>query len=276
MEYKIVCSDLDGTLINSNSEISNENLWAIDRLNEKGIYFVPATGRSYSEVPEVLRMNHSIHYYITSNGADIYDCHADKHYLTCISNQEMQRIMDVLRAYDIHLTMRQNGNFYVDAELTKEEHYNYYNICEAHCSCIDNFAININGFKDFCYKANDVEALDLYFHQKEQIIVCKKELEQFAELRVVKVGEYSLEVMNVNAGKGRALQTLAGMLDIPCANTIGVGDSENDIGMIEKAGRGFAVSNACDELKNIADEVICSNDEHAIEYVLSHTLTLFS
>ena len=50
--YKIIASDLDGTLLNDDGEISNENIDAINTFYNKGIAFVPCTGRTYSEIPE--------------------------------------------------------------------------------------------------------------------------------------------------------------------------------------------------------------------------------
>jgi hydroxymethylpyrimidine pyrophosphatase-like HAD family hydrolase len=62
------------------------------------------------------------------------------------------------------------------------------------------------------------------------------------------------------------------MTGIGIENTIAVGDSDNDMSMIKAAGLGLAVSNACDELKAIADKVICSNDEHNIKYIYENIL----
>ena len=77
----------------------------------------------------------------------------------------------------------------------------------------------------------------------------------------------NLEIFSVKAGKGTALEKLAESLGIPMWETIGIGDSGNDISLVKSAGLGLAVENACGELKEIADEVICSNDCHAIRYV---------
>ena len=68
MSYKILCSDLDGTLLNSDSEISAENLAAIQAVAEKGVFFVPSTGRTFAELPQQLREHPSIRYIIYSNG----------------------------------------------------------------------------------------------------------------------------------------------------------------------------------------------------------------
>ena len=77
-----------------------------------------------------------------------------------------------------------------------------------------------------------------------------------------------LEVYSSDAGKGKALIALADMLGIDIADVIAVGDSKNDSSMIEEAGLGLAVANACDALKELADQTICDNSEHIAKYVL--------
>ena len=82
--------------------------------------------------------------------------------------------------------------------------------------------------------------------------------------------EYNLEIMSTKAGKGNALSALADMLKIQRSKTISIGDSGNDITSIESAGLGLAVSNATDSLKAVADDIICSNEEHIVAYVLEN------
>ena len=51
-------------------------------------------------------------------------------------------------------------------------------------------------------------------------------------------------------------------------NTIAVGDYNNDIAMVKAAGVGYAVANAVDELKAVADKITVSNNEHAIARII--------
>ena len=67
-----------------------------------------------------------------------------------------------------------------------------------------------------------------------------------------------------------ALHALCDMVGVSYLDTISVGDSDNDISITESAGLGIAVSNANELLKEVADEVICSNDEHIAAYLLAH------
>ena len=51
MAYKLIASDIDGTLVGDDSVVSRENLEAIKRIKELGVYFVPTSGRSFFEMP---------------------------------------------------------------------------------------------------------------------------------------------------------------------------------------------------------------------------------
>ena len=270
MGYKIVCSDLDGTLLNNDSKISQENLEAIEELIEKGIFFVPSTGRTFSELPGEIKNNQSIRYMIYANGAVVFDRYKNQRHVTGMTNEVVNQILDLLSEYEVHISIRYQGNCCVDKEYANQEAYDYYNVCEAHQTVIRAFSIYHDNFLEFCRKADEAEVFSIFFHDYGELMECREKIEQLGGLRVTGVSEYNLEIMNVEAGKGNALHWLADVSGIAGEDTISMGDSDNDISIIEAAGLGLAVSNACDSLKEVADEIICSNEEHVVPYVLSH------
>ena len=69
MKYKLIASDIDGTLLNSKLQVSPENIIAIKTMIEKGIFFVPSSGRTYREMPDVIKEIAEIRYFICSNGS---------------------------------------------------------------------------------------------------------------------------------------------------------------------------------------------------------------
>ena len=73
MKYKLLACDLDGTLLDDNSNVSAENLNAIDEMVKLGVEFAICTGRTYDEIPKVLLDNKSIRYIIYSDGSVILD-----------------------------------------------------------------------------------------------------------------------------------------------------------------------------------------------------------
>ena len=82
--------------------------------------------------------------------------------------------------------------------------------------------------------------------------------------------ERNLEVFFKDAGKGNALKILTEKLGVDMQEVLSIGDSNNDGQMTAMSGLGLATANACESLKEIADEVICTNDEHVVKYVLQH------
>ena len=268
--YKVVASDLDGTLFDNESKISRENLDAINELLAKNVQFVPSSGRTLSEMPAEITGNSAIRYIIYSNGAAVLDRQTGKSILTCIPNSMVRKILDKLNSYETHITIRHNGKSVVDSAYQRDCHYDYYNVCEAHRDAVLKFATFTDDFMEFCYSADNAEVISVFFHNYDDIAVCKNYFEKVCNLRVVQASEYNLEIMNIDAGKGNALSILADMLGISICETVSIGDSDNDCSITKTAGLGLAVSNACESLKEIADEIICSNEEHVVEYVLSH------
>jgi len=267
-KYQIVCSDLDGTLLNTETKVSMENLHAVAELAGRGVFFVPSTGRSFSEVPAELRNNPAIRYFICSNGAMVLDVQTGRKHLTGMSRQLSQKIQAILRRYETHLTLRHDGKCYVDAAFATTEAFDYYNVCEAHRVVVNDFAVWHEDFAAFCEKVDDVEVISVFFREHKELLAARKEIESLCELRIVGVSDYNLEIMNAKAGKGNALLWLSEELGIKREDTISVGDSDNDSSIVKAAGLGLAVSNACQSLKDLADEIICSNDEHAIQYIV--------
>lgn len=135
---------------------------------------------------------------------------------------------------------------------------------------VRSYAVCLDDLKKISYSRENVEVFSVFFHNLDDKIACKNYFAQMGSLRVVEASEYNLEIININAGKGNALHSLADMLDVSYSDTISIGDSDNDSSIVQAAGLGFAVSNACSSLKKLANEVICSNEEHVILYVLSH------
>ena len=267
---RILATDLDGTLLDSRGEISQENLDAIHELASRGIPVVPASGRSYSEMPEILRTNPDIRYYIYSNGAAVLDRITGQRIEMCIPNTTAVRVLDTLFRYETHISYRRDGVCFGDAEKRTDDAYAYYNVWSRHREVIEEYASFDVAFKTRAYESQSMEMLAVYFHNEAECEACKRELASIDGIAFVHVVYCGLEIFSAAAGKDRALLALADHLDIPHSATAAVGDSDNDISMVRAAGVGIAVSNACRPLLDAADTVICSNDDHAIAHIAAH------
>ena len=268
IRYKIVASDLDGTLLDDNSEISLENMNAITELYEKGVFFVPSSGRSFSEMPDEIKTSKYIRYLIASNGAVVFDKLTNDNIMMCMEKDFLKGILDILYSYRTHLTYRYNGNCYVDKEYYNEASYKYYNVWECHIRVITEFGIPTENFKEELYSLDNIEVISIFFHSEKERLECKKRLLEHGGLQVVEACENNLEIMSDKAGKGNALHKLCDKLGIDYNCTIAVGDSDNDASIVKAAGLGLAVENARQSLKNVADAVACRNTENVVDYIL--------
>ena len=85
---KLIASDLDGTLLTDNKELSEATREALDMAIGKGIHMIPATGRSFKAVPEMIKNYPGVEYVITSNGGAIYSVSRKERIYQCLLEAE--------------------------------------------------------------------------------------------------------------------------------------------------------------------------------------------
>ncbi len=266
--YKIVASDLDGTLLNSANEVSQENFSAIAELVRRGVLFVPASGRTLCEIPLNILDNENIRYIIHSSGAVVYDKITNDTIKLCIPRELSAFIFDLLESYQCHITIRQHGQTFVNVLQMTKEQIDYNQVWDIHYELIDRQAVRLSDFDKKVREMDDIEMISLFFHDDSDIDRVKAALEATGRLIAAKACPHNIEISYIEAGKGNALSALVKSLGIPISEAVAVGDSANDLPMLSTVGLGLAVSNASNQVKAAAKEVICSNDEHAIKYIL--------
>ena len=269
--YKIVASDLDGTLLNKKQAVSEENFCAISKMKRLGVEFVPTTGRAMNEIDLSLINSPDIRYIITSNGAVAFDKNIGKPILTrYISKNAVSLIFEAIRPYNAFLLVHAGGKTYFDKNKYNPEFMNICGVGEYYGHIIGKYAEAVENFESFLLSSNEVELMCLFFELDEGIRFCNQTVENCGTLSAASPRINYLEIYSSDAGKGNTLVALAEKLGVDIADVIAVGDSDNDFTMIEQAGLGLAVANACDALKEISDQTICDNSEHIAKYVLEN------
>ena len=92
------------------------------------------------------------------------------------------------------------------------------------------------------------------------------------QVTFVRTAPYYIEAIPVGTSKASGLSNVCKGLGIDSSEVIAFGDAENDLEMIQFAGHGVAMGNACDALKDAADEVTLTNNEDGIAHALNHLL----
>ena len=270
MDYKIILSDLDGTLLDSCGKISKQNFDAIEKLFDLGVDFVPASGRTLCEMPKQLVDNDNIRYIIYSNGAVVYDKLTKQKITFGIPNDIKNELVDLFKNSDCHVLIRFDGKSYVDKFKQSEQDFEYYSVNPEHKGVVIDYATYCDDFITVCKEAQDVEVISVFFKNLEDKQKCKQLIEKSPELGCADIYTHNVEIFAKSAGKGNALLALCQKLNIDKDLSIAVGDSDNDKDMLQKAGLGLVPSNAPDVIKNVGDKVICSNDEHIAQYILNN------
>ncbi len=264
---KVIVFDLDGTLTNSKKEISLRNKRAIRRLQEQGVKVVLASGRpTYGIVPlaEELDMNIYGGYILAYNGGSIIDYGSRK--LICGNFLPMNLIEPLYRAtkeYDLEILT------YNDSEVVTEQGENRYVALEANINKmkvreVDNFIEAIKTPVPKCLGVGDpAKILEL-----EKILKDKYE----GIMNIYHSEPFFLELVPLGIDKGESLKILLEHIGHTREDMVAFGDAYNDLTMIKLAGRGIAMSNAQDVVKEVADAVTLSNDEDGVAYYIDNYL----
>lgn len=114
---KLIALDLDGTLFNSQSQISAHNIDTIKKANEAGATVVISTGRPYNGLPFEQLKGSGIRFAITTNGSAIYEIESGK----CLFEEAMDEeiilpILDFLLTKDIHMDAFIGGKGYTPVQ----------------------------------------------------------------------------------------------------------------------------------------------------------------
>lgn len=268
MAYKLVASDLDGTLLGVDSKLSKENLAAIEALSHHGILFVPSTGRCFCEVPEVLRKSPAVRYYVTSNGACTYDKVTNTTALFSIGAKKLEEILAITEDYDVCYTAHRDMDAYFDHRLSEEDMM-YYTIEERYRKLLREATRHLPNIHDFL--ADDkTEMIVPFFHNMNERAECLERLKRVDGISLTASIHYNIEIISSQATKGNALLRLQDALGIRKDECLAIGDSANDLTMFAAAGTTLATRDASPVLKEQASEVICPWDEHVVEYALTH------
>lgn len=259
MDYQLIALDMDGTLLNHELKIPEACLEAMQKAQETGKHVVISTGRSLSEMKHYLDDLTMVRYMILESGACVYDLY--KHemiYQKAFGKDEVLKIYDALLKQDIMLHIFTDGYSYSpDSQRHKMNEYQMGRYQNMFLECVDPID-NVELF--FQEHIEHIEKVNLYHRSVEER---ENSLQSLKDLDVVKacVEVSSLELTPFGVNKGLGIKHLCDYLNISVDQCIAVGDSNNDLEMLEVVGLAVAMGNANEDVKRIAD-VVVSDCEH--------------
>ena len=238
--YKVIATDLDGTLLNGDHQLDPFTVATVRRLEAEGLHFVIATGRHYLDVAGIRDLLGIRPYLITSNGARVHAPDDTRIYADDLPPAAVHRLVrpEIAGSHG-----RVIVNLFADQEWL-----------------IDRDApelLRLHQDSGFSYAVTDLQrhhgagiAKALYIGEPADLALVAANLQrEFGDALYV---TYSLpdclEVMTSNVSKGRALTFVLERLGVDAARCVAFGDNMNDIDLLETAGHPFMMNNANPDL----------------------------
>lgn len=272
-KYKMIAFDMDGTLLNSQKKVRKETLEAINKAFNQGKEVILCTGRALAELQEYTELIPGMRYMVMTSGAFVYDIKEKTDiYANEIPVEIIVKILDYIKDKDImpHMITKESIVQRKDYERMEDFQMKVYK------PMFNEVALKVDNMLDFYNKNKQpVAKLNLYHTSKEDREETRKAMEGL-DVVLANAETTSLEISAKNTTKGLGLQKLCEHLGISISEVIAVGDADNDLDVLKRAGLAVAMGNANDNVKKIADVIVddCDHDGcvQAIEkYLLGET-----
>ena len=250
---KLVASDLDGTLLNKNKEITPRLFAALKKLDELGIYFVPSTGRPFGTVPQAIKELPFLKYVITSNGATIYDAVEQKNIIeNYLTPEAVDAVIEIARELPVITEYFIEGKAYIAKKVYDD--LSPFNLTESHVTYIKNSRTPVEDFWNEMKRNNTVlENINLVFADMELRKETWNRLKALGLASVTAATTKNIEITSLYATTAKALEKLCEVLGFTRENVLAMGDGDNDMPMIQFAGIGVAMENGEEHIKQAAD-----------------------
>ena len=265
--YRLVAVDMDGTLLRRDKTVGEKTVQAMNAALKQGTEVVIATGRSRVQSERYMELFPRLRYAITSSGAAVYDLRDNWNKI--ISNEiPLEIALEILKyadERDCFPIMSVEGKTVYTAHLapTAPEYG-----LGAYVYEINTFGTGVTSVFEW-YQAHPqpVESISLYFRDgslRMEAVEALKHLPLYFALP----GEPAVEIGMNTANKGYALTKLCEWLGVALVDVAAIGDSDNDVPMLEIAGLAISPDNAPVAVKAKADRVVADCDHDGVAEAL--------
>ena len=267
MAVKVILLDLDGTLLTPDKTIAPADYAALERAAGMGIHIVPATGRFYDAIPEVVRRLPFVRYVVTVNGAEIFDAQEKKVLRReDLTNEEAVRVYEYLEGLPVICDAYVEGWGYMSRahqarveEFTSDPHV---------VAMLRGKRTPVDDMRRLLRERRVQKIMAFFKDMDRRALELKRLPERFPNTAVSSSIANNIEVNAARANKGDALKALCGLLGVDVAHSMAFGDGSNDLTMLRAAGIGVAMGNAAPEVQAAADYVTRTNEEGGVSAAL--------
>lgn len=268
-DIKAVFIDLDGTLLYRIDAVSERNIQAVQRIRERGVMTIIASGRPAYEINFAVDATGADSYLIAMNGLTVYDNYRNRTllYQAYMQNKASEQIISYLleqhvffEAYIGERACYQAGTeaFLWKSGIAENEVKFFLKTAQP----VENLLAHVRENKIHVNKFFFVES------RTERIPSMRAVLNQITGVQTLASSDCFVEVLPEGADKRHAVHAVRTALGLTPDQIMVIGDSENDIGMFDEAGTAVAMGNAFPQLKSIADYIAPTNEMDGVAWAL--------
>ena len=261
---KLVFVDMDDTFLTPEKTITPLNRQALDLAYERGIQFVPCTGRNYTGLPEELVSHPSVRYAVCCNGAIVRDLRENRNLHEVVMDHALvhdlwHQIQGLKVTFDLFaddgvFTARDRWHIIDEMDVSEATRYV---VTPVRTSCDKTVDQMIDAAGSIC-------RVNVFYLTKKDKRAVWEAVDQRPELTRAFSLPCNVEITHAGADKGAGLSWLCDYLGVSTTDTIAFGDSSNDIAMLRAAGDGVAMANAFPECLAAADHVTASCQDSGV------------
>ncbi|MFI3167676.1 MAG: Cof-type HAD-IIB family hydrolase [Bacillota bacterium] len=263
MKYTAVISDFDDTLLKDDHTVSRKTIETIKEFEKAGGFFGVCTGRMTKSALDSARSLGLTGYVMGYQGGTLCDIQTGEVLIEeRISNGDAIAVVKEIQKLKRNKFQIYNGDSFIANPDNK------YAQMYAKAVGVD-ATITRENLLDYVEKKQICpNKILVYIHPIQAKRLIRKFSKQFPTLHFVCSKKHFFEITSQRATKGKMAKKISEMLGIPREKMVCVGDSLNDISMIEYAGLGACVANARKEVKKIADHVTLSNNQDGVAQIM--------
>lgn len=257
-QYKMLCLDIDGTLLNSKHQITKQTKEAISKvIKEQNALVILVSARMPTGIFFLAKELELAAPIICYSGALIMDKDQNILFNHYIELSYVKKLYSIVKKYSIGISLYKDDEWYSEEKdkwVEQEE-----DITKLSASICDYQELFTEWENEGCNKI-------LCMGDEQEIAALQNELfTTFGEELAIYLSKPTyLEIMSKKSSKTVAIAVLLEKYKLDRRALMAIGDNYNDINMIEYAGVGIAMGNAPDEVKGYADHITTSNDEEGV------------
>lgn len=272
---RLIASDLDGTLLTPEKQITPFTREILAEASRRGIHFVPCTGRPFDAVPQYVRELPGVAYVITSNGAAVYSVSGGRRiYERLLTGETVEKILQLPLKEEIAIEVLVEGVPYTEERYVEDPAR--FGATEYGIRYIRETRRGLADIRSFLYEhraqADGINFICADPALREQLAGMLRK--QCRDITLTSSVPHLIEVSHRQSDKGQTLLWLLEHLKLSPEEAMTFGDAENDIPMLRAVRYGIAMENAAEHCKEAAFAVTGSNTEDGVARKIQEMLEL--